>query len=78
MATETKIEPIIKVFGSIKVKKTISSHNKCISEKFKVPVAPYIKEVPYSNNPEEKYPKIKYFRPASVEKLLFNFKVAKI
>ena len=38
--------------------------------KLVVPKAPYIKEEPNNNNPEEKAPKIKYFKPASVEKLL--------
>ena len=31
-----------------------------------------------TRKPEEKEPKIKYFKPASVEKLLFNFKVVKM
>jgi hypothetical protein len=35
--------------------------------KLRVPKEPYIKEAPNKNSPDEKEPKIKYFKPLSTE-----------
>ena len=48
-----------------------------IISKFVEPEKPYIKEQPYSNNPEESALKTKYFKPASDDFKLSLLNVAK-
>ena len=53
------------------------ANNKKIEPKEVEPVHPQISEIPKSKSPEEKEPKIKYFRPASVERLESFLEAAK-
>ena len=48
-----------------------------IIEKFVEPEKPYNKEQPYNNNPEDNALSIKYFNPASDERILSLLKEAK-
>ena len=54
-----------------------AENNKERSWKFVVPVHPYKIEIPNNNKAEEKEPKIKYFNPASVEKVESFFAAAR-
>jgi hypothetical protein len=53
----------------IEISLLVQANNMDKSSKLVVPVHPYINEIPKRRSAEEKEPKIKYFSPASVEKV---------
>ena len=57
--------------------KSVSENNKIKFSKFVVPVHPYKIDIPNKSKAEENEPKIKYFKPASVEKDEFFLDAAK-
>jgi len=74
-SSDTSNDFSIKEFKAKKSRSTLENNKEKFS-KLVVPVHPYRRDIPRSNKADEKEPKIKYFKPASVEKEEFFLEAA--